>query len=242
LRAILAVLHQLVNAALERELRAILAEAPRRDERQDAVSDRISRMIGGIKVTFGQRISESRLREAARKAGNRVAQNQRKQLDRQVKIATGIDPFLVDIHMPEHIDLFVKENVSLITSVAEKSFSEIEQIVTRGARSGTGAEGISKLIQKRFEVAESRANLIARDQTAKLFGEINELRQRELGVDGYTWRTSQDERVRARHEFLDGKPQKWSKPPIVDVKSGRRAHPGFDYQCRCVAEPILPED
>jgi SPP1 gp7 family putative phage head morphogenesis protein len=243
LRAILGVLREVVTGALARELSSILAEAPRRDAaRADAVSDRISRMINGVRITYAERVSESRLREAARKAGRRVSQRQREQVDRQVKVVTGIDPFLTDIAVGEHIETFVSENVSLIRSISTKHFEEVEQLVLRGARTGEGAETIAGRIQARFKVAESRANLIARDQVAKLFGEVNELRQRELGITEYTWRTSQDERVRPDHAALDGKIIKWSKPPIVDKKTGRRGHPGTDYQCRCVAEPIFADD
>lgn len=243
LKKIFDLLRDLTASAFARDLRGILAEAPRRDaERADTVTERLSRTLGGVKITFAERVPKARLEEAARKAGRRVAKTQRDQLNKQVKVAAGIDPFITDLRLEDHMRSFVAENVSLVTSIAEKSLGEVEQVVLRGARSGQGVEKISELIQDRFSVAESRANLIARDQTAKLFGEVNELRQRELGITGYTWRSSQDERVRARHESLDGKLQKWSKPPIVDPKTGRREHPGGDYQCRCVAEPILPDD
>ncbi|MDR1706162.1 MAG: hypothetical protein LBS19_15970 [Clostridiales bacterium] len=42
---------------------------------------------------------------------------------------------------------------------------------------------------------------------------------------------------------LNGKKFSWSDPPVVDGRSGRRCHPGQDYQCRCAALPVfnLPE-
>jgi SPP1 gp7 family putative phage head morphogenesis protein len=241
LRAILGALRGIVADAIARELPSILAEAPRRDtERADALSDRVSRMINGIKVTYAERVSQARLNEAASKAGRRVSQRQREQLDRQVKVVSGIDPFLTDLSVSEHLGTFTKENVSLITSITDRHFAEMEQLILRGAREGAGAKTLADRIEARFKVTESRALLIARDQTAKLFGEVNELRQRELGVKKYTWQTSGDERVRPDHARLDGKEFSWGSPPIVDQKTGRRGHPGTDYRCRCVGEPILP--
>jgi len=65
---------------------------------------------------------------------------------------------------------------------------------------------------------------------------IQQERQQALGAETYIWRTSQDSRVRASHRALDGTIQRWDTPPIVDEKTGRRAHPGEDFQCRCRAE------
>jgi uncharacterized protein with gpF-like domain len=50
--------------------------------------------------------------------------------------------------------------------------------------------------------------------------------------------------VRKRHRELgamseSGTVFKYSEPPIVDVRTGRRANPGEDFQCRCTANPII---
>lgn len=240
LRAMLSVLREVINGALKRELPSILAEAPRRDH-EDAIGDRVSRMINGARLVYAERVSSAKLADLARKAGRRVSASQREQLDKQVKVVVGIDPFRAEVGIADRLEDFASENVSLITSIPEQLFGEVEQLVLRGAREGAGAERLAERIEKRFGVAESRAMLIARDQTAKLFGEVNELRQREMGIKRYRWETSQDERVRASHARLHGTIQKWSSPPIVSRKPLRRAHPGFDFQCRCTSEPIFPE-
>ena len=61
------------------------------------------------------------------------------------------------------------------------------------------------------------------------------MRQKEAGVTEYIWQTAGDERVRPNHRSKDGKKFKWSNPP-ADT-----GHPGQDYQCRCVAEPVLDD-
>lgn len=45
--------------------------------------------------------------------------------------------------------------------------------------------------------------------------------------------------MRADHRRLNGKIFSWNAPPIVDMRTGRRGHPGDDYQCRCVAIPVF---
>jgi len=82
-------------------------------------------------------------------------------------------------------------------------------------------------------ITERRAQLIARDQTAKLVTKIDETRQQDVGITQYIWRTSHDERVRPSHEAHDGHTFSWGAPP-PDT-----GHPGEDINCRCIAEPDL---
>jgi SPP1 gp7 family putative phage head morphogenesis protein len=84
------------------------------------------------------------------------------------------------------------------------------------------------------DISERHAELIARDQTLKLNGAINQSRQQAAGVDSYVWSTSGDERVRDEHAELDGETFSWASPPPP-------GHPGEDFQCRCIAIPVIPE-
>jgi uncharacterized protein with gpF-like domain len=45
--------------------------------------------------------------------------------------------------------------------------------------------------------------------------------------------------VRPDHKRLDGKIFNWDDAPISNTKTGKRAHPGQDYGCNCVARPIV---
>ena len=62
---------------------------------------------------------------------------------------------------------------------------------------------------------------------------MNEFRQRGAGITKYKWSTSRDGSVRPEHKTNNGKIFNWDRPP---AKTG---NPGFDYNCRCVAIPIL---
>lgn len=132
------------------------------------------------------------------------------------------------------IDGFRDSNVRLITSVAEESLTRIRDILDMGAR----VEDLAKRIKDELGATESRAELIARDQTTKLSGQLNKVRQTEAGVEEYVWSTSKDERVRKSHRELDGEKFRWDDPPEIE---GERLHPGEDIQCRCVAVPVLTE-
>ena len=139
-------------------------------------------------------------------------------------------------------------NVALITRATRDFLDDISD--TLDETEGLTADEIAEALEDRVDVSESRAMLIARDQTTKLNGQIAEHRQRSAGVKRYTWSTSNDERVRrkvewscsdgrggdAAHEELDGEIFSWDDPPILD---GEASHPGQPIQCRCVAIPVI---
>jgi SPP1 gp7 family putative phage head morphogenesis protein len=135
---------------------------------------------------------------------------------------------------------FIERNVSLIDEARVRR--EVAAIIEAPIREGVRVEEIRAQIQERLNVTRSRAELIARDQTLKVYGQIQEARQLDAGIEEYDWSTSDDERVRESHAALDGTRQRWDSPPVVDARTGRREHPGGDFQCRCAAIPVLPTD
>ena len=63
-------------------------------------------------------------------------------------------------------------------------------------------------------------------------GLINEIRQRDLGIEQYTWETVGDDRVRAGHAAINGRVFRWDA-------DGER--PGEAPNCRCSARPVPPD-
>lgn len=143
-------------------------------------------------------------------------------------------------------------NIQLVEN-AGRSYSEsVRKVFTDPSSFGKRVEDISEEIQKaqalltdREAVSASRADLIARDQTLKTLGTINETRQTAIGITQYRWVTSRDERVRGNpdgrypdadpsHYDRDGEVFDWDSPP-------EGGHPGEDFQCRCIAVGIIPE-
>ena len=131
---------------------------------------------------------------------------------------------------------FVSENVAKITSISSAYFDDIEKSIRDSFDKGRTTRKIRDEIQARYGVSRSRATLIARDQISKLNGQITEHKQTSLGITRYVWSSSGDERVRPSHAANDGKVFEWSKPPP------ETGHPGNDYQCRCIAEPIFDDE
>jgi SPP1 gp7 family putative phage head morphogenesis protein len=135
---------------------------------------------------------------------------------------------------------FRKENVALIKSIAEDQLDQVTELLDDAFEAGDDVDTVRAKVKERFDVSKSRADLIARDQVLKLNSQITQARQRSVGIESYIWSTSNDERVRPGHDDLEGETFRWDDPPVTN-EEGDRNHPGEDYQCRCVAIPVLPE-
>lgn len=153
---------------------------------------------------------------------------------KQIKAATGVELPLADRAVGSTLRAFTAENVALIESMGQRYLDQVERLIVSGVAEGRRWEDLAVEIEDRFDVAESSAQLIARDQVGKAYGAINEVRQTELGIEGYVWRTVQDQRVRDEHRALEGQHFSWDDPP-------EDGHPGEPVSCRCWAEPDFSE-
>lgn len=141
---------------------------------------------------------------------------------------------------------WVRQNVDLI-NVPNRIKSVLRKELAGPLEAGVRVEDLMAHLQERFDIDARRAELIARDQTLKLSGQLQEERQTQAGIKRYVWTTSGDERVRHDHADLDGKVFSWDDPPIVNAsevargKPPRREHPGGDFQCRCNSDPVLDD-
>jgi SPP1 gp7 family putative phage head morphogenesis protein len=152
-----------------------------------------------------------------------------------------IEPMLHDRGLAPWLQNVVDENVGLIRSMTREKQETFKNGLVAMITADAPQDEIRKLIEKNFAFSRAKARMIARDQTGKINGRINQYRQQSLGATRYIWRGSKDERERDDHRRLEGKIFSWDKPPIVDRRTGRRANPGEDYQCRCHAEMVLED-
>lgn len=159
----------------------------------------------------------------------------RKNFVKKINKAAGVDisHILADSNVDSALRASVTENVALIKTIPAKQFDRLEKAVLQGVNSGSDFFSIKKDIQAIGGVSKRRAKLIARDQVSKLNGNLNRIRQDDIGITHYFWRTSEDERVRPEHAANNGLRFAWDSPPA------NTGHPGEDIQCRCTADPDL---
>jgi len=199
----------------------------------DAWSDRLSQIIDSVNTGLDGSFETGE--ETVRRMANETAKWNGAQWQKSIRSALGVQVISANSWLQPELDQCVKRNSELITSLRGKAIPEIADLAMDGIKTGRRVEAIQDAIIVKFNATKSRAELIARDQVSKLNGDLTRLRQTEIGLSRYTWRTSLDERVRASHRANEGQVFSWNAPP-----SGT-GHPEQDFQCRCTAEPIFSD-
>lgn len=156
------------------------------------------------------------------------------------------------------VDLFVDQNVRLITTLEKGVVEALRDQVTREAVLGSSdPKELSRRLLRQWErkgvpsripirrlkkngefvtvSAEKHADLIARDQLAKLNAGLNQARQVAAGISHAKWKDRDDSKVRPEHRALNGRVFAWSEG-IGGV------YPGEPVSCRCHAEAVVDRD
>lgn len=131
-------------------------------------------------------------------------------------------------------DQWVKANAELIKSIPQDVAQRVGQVTREMVEGGARWETIAKRLQDEEGISKRRANLIARDQTSKYNGALNQAQQQAAGIEYYEWRGAMDARERPEHVAMQGQAVKWSSPPPM-------GHPGEAILCRCVAIPLISQ-
>ena len=119
--------------------------------------------------------------------------------------------------------------------------NKIEAIVWERMRGGYAPSVIAKDLQKQFGMTRRRAKGIARDQTAKLNGELTSARSQAAGLKYFRsvhsgdGRVGDDHRAAAKRDVGYGPGvYRWDNPPKEGIP-GRAKRP----YCRCTASPVF---
>ena len=164
-------------------------------------------------------------------------QNQQ-EVSKNLKSQTGIDLSAYLGNSPriaEKVNAMTTANVQLIKSIRSQYLDKVQNTVTQSLVKGTLNKDLVQQIKDIGKTTEKRAAFIARDQSSKLNAALTQARHEEVGIKKYMWSTSGDERVRESHAEKDGQIFEYSNPP-ADT-----GHPGHDFNCRCVAIPVLDD-
>lgn len=158
---------------------------------------------------------------------------------------------LVNRDINELVKSWSITNARLIKSISADLLEDVSILIQNAYRSGIKTSVVRDEIIKKFGSTESRAELIARDQIAKLNSNIVRHQYLEAGITDFKWLTSMDDRVRESHKVLNGKICTWSDATIyknnisdINWKSRRSIggvlkQPGEDYQCRCTLTAVI---
>lgn len=148
------------------------------------------------------------------------------------------------------LDIDREINASLIKSVATEFKQQISETIMSNIQSGERSTNLITQIKDRYNVSQSRAKLIARDQTSKLNGSLVKARAQAVGSKTYIWRCVGDERSRDSHLVLNGMLCRWDDATVYSDDNGKtwkkrkaiggvEAHPTDEINCRCNAQAVI---
>lgn len=134
-----------------------------------------------------------------------------------------------------YLETAALRNAGLIKGLSDDMVKRVQTTVMNSVISGQPAKELRSELTRQFQIEDRRAQLIARDQTAKFNSDLNRIRHQQAGLTEYTWRTSADERVRQRHRELEGRVYRYGEP--TGAEEG--LPPGQPINCRCIAQAIV---
>lgn len=231
-------LKELVTRVLIPKLPHLLSTALRHQpetSRQDDATEDLKKLIEQIDIEFLGEYDDEELIRTAKLLATGVSDLNRQTILGNISEILNIDLFTEEPFLENALAMFAVQNADLIKGVKDNLLDRVSGEVFDAFRQGIRSETLADNIRDAMKISDSRAAFIARDQIGKLNGQLDRLRQTEVGVEKYIWRTELDERVRDTHARNEGKKFSWDDPP------DETGHPGEDYNCRCWAEPVLDE-
>ena len=221
-------------------------------QKPSTVFDRFTRRMEKLQQKYRKQTKS--MEGSVRASLNSISTEARRKFKQQFADYVGVN--VMDILAEQGLDQYMQakmaENVSLIRSVPSDYFERIQQIVNANL-AGEGIEGGPlRQIQKLTGLTRKRAKLIAHDQASKTMAGLTQIRQQNVGITHYIWRTQKGVRVagnpagkypptpqmerstaHGNHWKREGKVFAWDDPPPD-------GHPGQPINCMCWAEPIIP--
>lgn len=138
----------------------------------------------------------------------------------------------------------IEANVNLIKSINSQFFEEIAGLVFRSVINAEGITSLKEGLSKISGKLDKRIDLIASDQTKKVYEALSRAKLAEVGVSKYEWvytygsKKPQWERVYHR-DVLAGQILDLAVPVVVDPKTGEKGYPGTLINCHCIKRPVI---
>ena len=158
-------------------------------------------------------------------------------------LAINIAPILADAGINAFMLQRLTENVNLIETIPQRLLTDLQSTMTELLQERPFDEDVlMQTLRSSYKSTGYNLRRITRDQTSKMTGQLNQIRQQQLGIQGYQWMTSQDGRVRSNHQALNMNYYRWDQPPSGGgTTASESGNPGSGILCRCVARAAITQ-
>lgn len=244
------------NAAISKELRAMgarfnklrkaykleLGQVPTNvllaiSQGSQIAKDQLRKVQDFLRAVEGRKLSTLKLKPLF----DKTFENLDRQFHTTTKKVSGKDLEIpIREELKEKLAEAYTENLDLyIQKWHDEQVLRLRSVVAKNVEKGYRSENLIQSIQQEQGVSYNKAKFLARQETSLMVSKYRQIRYEEIGVRKYQWSTSHDERVRPDHKALQGRIFRFDEPPITDRATGARNNPGEDFNCRCVAIPVL---
>lgn len=235
------------------------------DNMRDKSAREVGKELEAVKKNYDFQL-ETTAEQIAENWVGKVNRYNKEKFMSHMRKALGIDiGAIVDEAMKDELDIMIIENTSYIKSIPNYLVGHVADRVVQHFKGIPMPENrtLRQQIKEEFKISDGRAKVLARDQTSKMNTSISAIRQVNLGIDCYVWKTVEDERVVGKpggvypkttklhknHYIMQGLLCKWADPNVYSDDKGatwkpRTAqmphnHPGDDIMCRCRPAPFI---
>ena len=166
---------------------------------------------------------------------NSVEGYNRERMFKAFRAALGVDirPLLTDPPVRAFMQERIRDNVDLIKTIPERTHAGLrKRIAEEFLDAPFDSQRMTQMIRAEYKSEGYNLRRIVRDQQNKLNGQLNHMRQQQVGVTHYVWMSVQDQRVRPDHVERNGRLYEWGELPPSE-------EPGQPVQCRCTARPVI---
>lgn len=234
LRAVLRKLRELTFAEMEG-----IKDALRHDSTDS------EKTVEEILAAFRASGVKSDVMAEVRRVMNSVDSNAKKNLQQSFRNCIQVDVFVDDAQLLSKVtDEWYSSQSKLVDSIVSNYTDKLGIIVSNAVQRGSLYKDVQNDVKGLYDVSDNRAKFIARNEIGNLNAVTTKTRQEEAGIYCYEWQTSSDERVRESHAEMHGDIYYWSGDNVGEINGMKvypapKFHPGMDYNCRCVAIPII---
>lgn len=154
-----------------------------------------------------------------------------------------VNPDFMDDRLKEITQASVLEATSLIKTLPQKYIGDVQKVVMHNISiEGKGFAEVKPFLQKLYHGNERKAQLVAMDQTRKVYNSIQSHKLQKMGVKKFKWIHSGGGREpRKLHQALHGQVFSFDDPPFIGEMYGEKVYglPGHLPNCACSFKPVF---
>ena len=199
----------------------------------NALRERYTVLFGKLSKRVVARMIDSTLRNS------RVTLNSSLQ---QMSPGLSLGPDVMTERLKEITSAATNEAVSLIKLIPQQYLGEVQSAVNRSILGGTETKSLVAFLTEKYQQNVRHANLVAADQTRKVYNAVTAARMTAVGVKKFEWiHTGGTVHPRRLHKELNGTVWAFAEPPEIGEMNGQKVFgiPGLMPNCRCVMRPII---